>query len=337
MDKSPDAFRTISEVAEALETPAHVLRFWETRFPQIKPVKRAGGRRYYRPADVALLSGIKRLLHEEGLTIRGVQKILREQGTRHVSGLTEDGSPEELALEAVKAGRYDAEAAAAQAAEGGASDDLEEERGVILPFPAAEGTEPAEAKPASEAEPAVEVEPAPEALPAVESEPAFEALPEAAPIDEIPELASEAEAPIAELDAAPLEASAELSDALGGSLPESGTESLAQPVTDSMIEPATGQESVTPPARQPDLFSQPEPLSAAAIVGSLSPAPPEPPKQPQVDSIAAAPQEDETTTLAARLRALPLGGFAAKEEALLEIAARIGALRDRMGGLPPRA
>jgi len=90
MDKSPDAFRTISEVAESLETPAHVLRFWESRFPQIKPVKRAGGRRYYRPSDVALLTGIKRLLHDEGLTIRGVQKILRDQGVRHVAGLSDD-------------------------------------------------------------------------------------------------------------------------------------------------------------------------------------------------------------------------------------------------------
>lgn len=90
MDKSPDAFRTISEVADVLETPAHVLRFWESRFPQIKPVKRAGGRRYYRPSDVALLAGIKRLLHDEGLTIRGVQKILRDQGARHVAGLSDE-------------------------------------------------------------------------------------------------------------------------------------------------------------------------------------------------------------------------------------------------------
>lgn len=87
MEKSPDAFRTISEVAETLDTPAHVLRFWESRFPQIRPVKRAGGRRYYRPTDVALLAGIKRLLHSEGLTIRGVQKMLREQGVRHVIAL----------------------------------------------------------------------------------------------------------------------------------------------------------------------------------------------------------------------------------------------------------
>lgn len=99
MDKSPDAFRTISEVAELLDTPAHVLRFWESRFPQIKPVKRAGGRRYYRPADVALLSGIRKLLHDEGLTIRGVQKILREQGVRYVSGLTGDDEAQEVELD----------------------------------------------------------------------------------------------------------------------------------------------------------------------------------------------------------------------------------------------
>jgi DNA-binding transcriptional MerR regulator len=90
MDKSPDAFRTISEVAEHLDTPAHVLRFWESRFAQIRPVKRAGGRRYYRPSDVALLTGIKRLLHDEGLTIRGVQKILRDHGVRHVAGLSDE-------------------------------------------------------------------------------------------------------------------------------------------------------------------------------------------------------------------------------------------------------
>lgn len=95
MEKSPDAFRTISEVADLLETPAHVLRFWETRFPQVRPVKRAGGRRYYRPGDVALLSGIRRLLHDEGMTIRGVQKVLRDQGIRHVAALSADGLPDD--------------------------------------------------------------------------------------------------------------------------------------------------------------------------------------------------------------------------------------------------
>ncbi|WP_235829813.1 MerR family transcriptional regulator [Frigidibacter oleivorans] len=83
--KSSDAFRTISEVSVLLATPAHVLRFWESRFSQIRPVKRAGGRRYYRPNDVALLAGIRKLLHDDGMTIRGVQKLLREQGTRAVA------------------------------------------------------------------------------------------------------------------------------------------------------------------------------------------------------------------------------------------------------------
>ncbi len=80
MSKAADAFRTISEVADDLEVPKHVLRFWENRFPQIKPMKRGGGRRYYRPADLDLLRGIRHLLHNEGYTIKGVQKILREQG-----------------------------------------------------------------------------------------------------------------------------------------------------------------------------------------------------------------------------------------------------------------
>jgi DNA-binding transcriptional MerR regulator len=101
MDKSPDAFRTISEVAELLDTPAHVLRFWESRFPQIKPVKRAGGRRYYRPADVDLLTGIRKLLHDQGLTIRGVQKVLREQGVRHVSGLSDEDGYDDAELDFV--------------------------------------------------------------------------------------------------------------------------------------------------------------------------------------------------------------------------------------------
>jgi DNA-binding transcriptional MerR regulator len=91
MDKSPDAFRTISEVAEQLDVPAHVLRFWETRFAQVKPVKRGGGRRYYRPDDVRLLRGIRGLLYDDGMTIKGVQKILREQGVRHVIGLGTPG------------------------------------------------------------------------------------------------------------------------------------------------------------------------------------------------------------------------------------------------------
>lgn len=84
MDKAHDAFRTISEVAKELGVPKHVLRFWESKFPHIKPMKRGGGRRYYRPEDMQLLSGIRRLLHADGYTIKGVQKILREQGVEAV-------------------------------------------------------------------------------------------------------------------------------------------------------------------------------------------------------------------------------------------------------------
>lgn len=89
MDKAPDAFRTISEVAQELDIPQHVLRFWETRFGQIKPMKRSGGRRYYRPDDVDLLKGIRRLLYGEGYTIRGVQRILKEHGIKSVQGLSD--------------------------------------------------------------------------------------------------------------------------------------------------------------------------------------------------------------------------------------------------------
>lgn len=98
MTKSPDAFRTISEVADWLGVQAHVLRFWESKFTQIKPVKRAGGRRYYRPADMQLLSGIKTLLHDQGVTIKGVQKLLREQGVAEIAALSqplEDGAQDE--------------------------------------------------------------------------------------------------------------------------------------------------------------------------------------------------------------------------------------------------
>jgi DNA-binding transcriptional MerR regulator len=87
LNKAPDAFRTISEVADELDLPQHVLRFWESRFPHIRPMKRGGGRRYYRPEDVDLLRGIRHLLYGDGYTIRGVQRILREQGVRTVQSV----------------------------------------------------------------------------------------------------------------------------------------------------------------------------------------------------------------------------------------------------------
>jgi DNA-binding transcriptional MerR regulator len=102
-EKSPDAFRTISEAAEELDLPQHVLRFWESRFREIRPMKRGGGRRYYRPDDLDLLRGIKHLLYGEGYTIRGVQRILREQGIKFVQAVWEEGAeqPAQVAGEAI--------------------------------------------------------------------------------------------------------------------------------------------------------------------------------------------------------------------------------------------
>jgi DNA-binding transcriptional MerR regulator len=100
--KGPDAFRTISEAADELHVPQHVLRFWETKFSFIKPMKRAGGRRFYRPADIAVLRGVRRLLHDEGYTIKGVQKLHREQGVRRLVAAGEGeavGPPPEAAAE----------------------------------------------------------------------------------------------------------------------------------------------------------------------------------------------------------------------------------------------
>ncbi len=91
-DKAPDAFRTISEAGEELALPQHVLRFWESRFREIKPMKRGGGRRYYRPDDLDLLRGIKHLLYGEGYTIRGAQRILRENGIKFVQAVWEEGA-----------------------------------------------------------------------------------------------------------------------------------------------------------------------------------------------------------------------------------------------------
>ena len=98
MTKSPDAFRTISEVSDELDLPQHVLRFWETRFAQIKPLKRGGGRRYYRPDDVDLLRGIRHLLYDDGYTIRGVQRLLKEKGNKYVIAFGRGEYPQDVTL-----------------------------------------------------------------------------------------------------------------------------------------------------------------------------------------------------------------------------------------------
>ena len=122
MSKAADAFRTISEVADDLDVPKHVLRFWENRFPQIKPMKRGGGRRYYRPADLDLLRGIRHLLHNEGYTIKGVQKILREQGQEAVKACWQPGHKLEVPLARGTAGSKVAKARDARRAKPASAD-----------------------------------------------------------------------------------------------------------------------------------------------------------------------------------------------------------------------
>jgi DNA-binding transcriptional MerR regulator len=189
MSKSPDAFRTIREVADWLGVAAHVLRFWESKFTQIRPVKRAGGRRYYRPADMELVGGIKVLLHDRGMTVRGVQRMLREEGVAAVAALSPPidaiAIPSELvegiAEEAAWHDDARAEAATSSAAEvdADAHDDAEAET------------------PVAEAETGIEAETAPEAMPdeaeSVQPEPE-------APVDEIVDETASPEAPVLPMD-----------------------------------------------------------------------------------------------------------------------------------------
>jgi DNA-binding transcriptional MerR regulator len=181
MTKSPDAFRTISEVAEWLGIQAHVLRFWESKFRQVKPVKRAGGRRYYRPADMQLIGGIKKLLHDDGMTIKGVQKILKEQGVEHVAAqsqpLDDIASPPDFAAESgAKVLHFRGKAAP------------EPETGDLFEDDAAGPETEADAEPepetatapaeTSEPEVAAEAEPEPELAPMAEPEAVAAARPE---------------------------------------------------------------------------------------------------------------------------------------------------------------
>jgi DNA-binding transcriptional MerR regulator len=134
LEKAPDAFRTISEVAEDLDVPQHVLRFWESRFRDIKPMKRGGGRRYYRPEDIHLLRGIRHLLYGEGYTIRGVQRILKEQGVKFVQSVWQPGAPQL----GPQAPRDDVDVAAVEADIGSAPahEVVERGRGLLALLPA---------------------------------------------------------------------------------------------------------------------------------------------------------------------------------------------------------
>lgn len=297
MDKSPDAFRTISEVAEVLQTPAHVLRFWESRFPQIRPVKRAGGRRYYRPADVALLLGIKHLLHNEGMTIRGVQKILREQGVRHVAGLSgqeiaDDAGSAEAALEAALAANFGGAAEAAP---------LPQELVETAQIVALETALRARAEAAALSQPE---EPQPVDVPPVDAQP-IEAQPEAAGAEETelpnpdqPALPGFEPEPVVLVDLPP--------EPAADALPESGSD----PAPDSQVEPL--------PESQPETGAAP-----AADSDPQAETPPDFAPLP-----ADAPLLD-------RLRALPAHSLATPEARALRD--RLASLAARLSAPPPAA
>jgi DNA-binding transcriptional MerR regulator len=296
MEKSPDAFRTISEVADHLDTPAHVLRFWESRFPQIKPVKRAGGRRYYRPADVALLAGIKRLLHDEGMTIRGVQKVLREQGIRHVAGLAADADQVAEVFAVDEALLVDLQPAA----------DALPETAEILPF-----------------------EPAPRERDAAPAAPLAAAAPEAPPPAGL-EAETVAEAPFVAVDDDGPTRSEGRWDAVAAHIEQLRNRNRGGLAPDAPAAPPAEIAPREAPPAAADLWSAagtaPDPAPSAA-------GPSEPAGDPLSDPAAEALVEVDLRPippLAARLRRLPPGTPLARIDDIAALRARLAILREAM-------
>lgn len=231
MSKSPDAFRTISEVAEWLAVQAHVLRFWESKFPQLKPVKRAGGRRYYRPADMLLLGGIRYLLHDQGMSIKDVQALLREKGAAHLSAMSH---PLEDPFAPDAAGTYETtDAVAAQDAPPAASKNQSEDAPHVI------------SKPVSDIAPA----PAPSA-----AEPAPQpASPVAAPVsqDPVPSPAPESAVASPHPDAAPAAPQPEPTEPAPAEQSPSAPVSPASPVGQSAPAPQTSTTPIATSAPPP--------------------------------------------------------------------------------------
>lgn len=312
MAKSPDAFRTISEVADWLGIQAHVLRFWESKFTQVKPIKRAGGRRYYRPADMMLLGGIKQLLHEDGLTIKGVQKILREEGMSHVAEM----SPplDELTLQQIGE-----DTSALQQPEVPVSI-AEEPKGVVLNFEAkpSESDVKDTAQDTDKEQVSDKVDAIDEATDSVENpvaaapaaEPAQPAAPPQpntppAPIDAAPEPPAAAPAK----PDAPASPTPEVSDA-APALPDPAPEKTAEPSpaqtatsaeTDApqpAPEDAPAPERVKPTQEQTDAAAIPDflrrPLTASTPEATDNPPPTPAPPEPVTAEATPAPQEQTT-------------------------------------------
>jgi DNA-binding transcriptional MerR regulator len=190
-NKAPDAFRTISEVADELDLPQHVLRFWESRFREIKPMKRGGGRRYYRPDDVELLRGIRHLLYGEGYTIRGVQRILREQGVKFVQQVWMEGAaqPPHGASEEEEFVDETIEEETAPVEESGG---LRRRFASLIGRDLGDAHDDAEMRrdPPLTSAPAPRIEPGDRILQSLQPAPSFEAPPQMPPLDAVPRPAS---------------------------------------------------------------------------------------------------------------------------------------------------
>lgn len=307
-EKSRDAFRTISEVAEILDVPAHVLRFWESRFTQVKPVKRAGGRRYYRRTDIALLDGIRKLLHDDGLTIRGVQKKLREDGVRVVAALgrTLDGDADGTGIDATavidsRPGTADSETGDAPMAEDvpPASDSSR-----VLPF-ARPGAEPGPPDAAATAEAA-----------SAGAEPAADPARLADSVPEAPDTA----APVAAPRARPV--------------PESGPEAAGQTpeVPSTGRDTATAADAATPEAPDPGAPDPetPDPETPAREDRTASTPAAQPPVRaiPPTPDLAPDPEDDDP---AFAMPGLNLAAIKAAPAVLRPLYERLVAVRRNLG------
>ncbi|MFL4470969.1 MerR family transcriptional regulator [Tateyamaria armeniaca] len=352
MAKSADAFRTISEVADWLGVQSHVLRFWESKFTQVKPVKRAGGRRYYRPTDMLLLGGIRKLLHDDGLTIKGVQKILREEGVAHVA----DMSPP---LDDDTAAKLDSDLAAR------VGDDVEMPATQEMPAPveAAPFQTPPEDTP-SEAEmppaPADEAAPLPSFMRAPEPAPAPDQpleeraedvptlTPDFAPMDAAPAEAEAEEtppqdAPEEPISAAEPQAAPEMWDDtpepeeappapapadVETSAPEQASEEEAGPFTEPDADPAPEQDSLPmfsrAPAAEPEQEPEPEP-EPDEVEATPAPRPRivDAPDDVDIDPADIAPSVLTKAVMARNLTP-------AQRDALRPLVAQLAALRDQM-------
>ncbi len=314
MAKSAEAFRTISEVADWLGLQTHVLRFWESKFSHVRPVKRAGGRRYYRPSDMLLLGGIRKLLHDDGLTIKGVQKILREEGVAFVADLSKP-------LDDLTAAQID----------DALHPKSDEPVNLLAP-------EPEEAEPV--ATPATEE--------AVEAEPAQVFEPSAteadAPEDDAPPLAASAEAPTAEtppVEPAPIDTGAGLFSAEEAPIqtaPEQDLQPVAHNAEPEVLEPSITESVPAEPEPSEHIAAEPEPDAPASFVAepeSVAPevaevdtAAPKPlivdaPDGPALEDIPA--EAGVLTRIATRVKISP-----EHHSALVPLAEQLAALREKM-------